>query len=57
MTNVIVRPKVYEKYRSVLRGSRLLIAEGEVQSKGNVINLLLTRAGAMPYALTEAAAG
>jgi len=50
MMNIIVRPKVYERYRSVLRSSRLLIVEGEVQQKGNVINILLQRAATLRQA-------
>jgi DNA polymerase III alpha subunit len=44
MINVIVRPKVYAKHQAVLRSSRLLIVEDEVQRKDNVINILLQRA-------------
>ncbi len=57
MMNIIVRPNVYEKYRGVLRGSRLLIVEGEVQQKDKVINILLHRAAQIPYSGTESMAG
>jgi error-prone DNA polymerase len=50
MMNIIVRPKVYEKYRLVLRASRLLIVEGEVQRKDNVVNILLDRATSVTQA-------
>lgn len=53
MINIIVRPKVYEKWRGVLRSNRLLIVEGEVQRKDNVINILMHRAASMPYAANE----
>jgi len=53
MINLIVRPKVYEQYRNVLRGSRLLVAEGEVQRKDSVVNVLLRRAAPVPYAAVE----
>jgi error-prone DNA polymerase len=45
--NVIVRPDVYKRYRGVLRGSALLLVEGEVQREGVVTNLLARRAKAM----------
>jgi len=48
MINVIVRPKIYEQYRGVLRGSRLIVVEGEAQRKGGVINILLRRAAPAP---------
>jgi error-prone DNA polymerase len=40
MINVIIRPRVYERHRRVLRSSRLLIVQGEVQREGDVISLL-----------------
>ncbi len=57
MMNIIVRPTIYEKYRGVLRSSRLLIVEGEVQQKDKVINILLHRAAQIPYSGTESMAG
>lgn len=45
--NVIVRPDVYQRYRGVLRGSALLLVEGQVQREGIVTNLLAQRAKAM----------
>jgi DNA polymerase III alpha subunit len=47
MMNVIVRPKVYERYRTVLRGNRLLVIEGEVQQKGGVTNIIARRAASL----------
>jgi error-prone DNA polymerase len=44
MMNIVVRPKVYERYRRVLRGSRLLAFEGMVQRAGEVISVLAQRA-------------
>jgi len=49
MMNIIVHPNVYEKYRIVLRTSRLLIVEGEVQRKDNVVNILLSQAAASSH--------
>ncbi len=40
MSNVIVRPKVYEQFRRVIRGERLLLVGGTVQREGHVVNLL-----------------
>jgi error-prone DNA polymerase len=44
MINLVVRPDVYQKYRAVWRGERLLIIEGEVQRKDGVINVIARRA-------------
>ncbi len=46
MINLVVRPNVYENYRQVLRRSPLIIAEGEIQRKDSVINVLVHRARA-----------
>lgn len=40
MMNVIVRPKVYERFRQVIRGRPLLLVSGETQRDGSVSNLL-----------------
>jgi error-prone DNA polymerase len=40
MMNVIVHPDIYEKYRFVLRSAPLLVVTGEVQKKGDVINVI-----------------
>jgi len=47
MMNVIVRPRVYDRYRRVLRGSRLLLIEGAVQRQAEVISILASRAAAL----------
>ncbi len=39
--NLIVFTKVYEKYRTVIRDSMMLIATGKVQRIGNVVNLIV----------------
>lgn len=39
--NIVVRPKIYPKYRTVLRTSPLPVVEGEVQRQGEVINVVL----------------
>jgi DNA polymerase III alpha subunit len=38
--NVIVRPKIYDIYRRVLRTEQLLLVRGEVQRERAVVNLL-----------------
>ena len=40
MINVIVQPKVYGRYRNIVRSARLLLVAGIVQQEGNVTNLL-----------------
>jgi DNA polymerase III alpha subunit len=42
--NVIVRPKIYPKFRRILRPGKLVLVEGEVQREGVVTNLLLDNA-------------
>ncbi|MCC6567294.1 MAG: error-prone DNA polymerase [Chloroflexi bacterium] len=42
--NVVVRPKVYPKYRTLLRTSPLLVVEGEIQRQGAVVNVVLSDA-------------
>jgi error-prone DNA polymerase len=42
--NVIVRPKIYPKFRRILRPGKLVMVEGEVQREGVVTNLLLETA-------------
>jgi error-prone DNA polymerase len=40
LIDVVVRPDVHARYRQVFRGTRLLVAEGIVQRKDSVVNLL-----------------
>ena len=40
MINVIVRPKVYGRYQTVIRGARLLLVAGVAQHEEGVINVL-----------------
>jgi hypothetical protein len=40
MMSVIVRPKIYARYRRVIRHAPLLVVRGKVQHEGNVVNLL-----------------
>ena len=48
LINVIVRPKVYQRYRRVLREAPPLVIEGTVQHKDGSINVLARRAAALP---------
>jgi error-prone DNA polymerase len=48
LMNLIVRPKVYERYRDALRKAPLLLVEGSVQREGRAINVLVYRASALP---------
>ena len=43
LVNVVVRPKVYDKYRRVARMEPLLVVEGILQKKGATINILAER--------------
>jgi error-prone DNA polymerase len=49
MINVIIRPRVYARYRRTWRESRLLIVEGDVQQEGGVTGLLARRARPLQY--------
>jgi len=44
LINLIVRPGVYERYRSVLRNAPLLIASGRLQREGLVSSVLVYQA-------------
>jgi error-prone DNA polymerase len=41
--NIIFHPKIYTDYRKVVRGHSMLIIEGEVQRKGQVINIVASK--------------
>jgi error-prone DNA polymerase len=43
LINVIIRPRVHDRYRRVLHGPRLLLFEGDVQQEGDVTSLLARR--------------
>jgi len=47
LMNIIIRPRVHDRYRRVLHGPRLLLFEGDVQREGEVISLLARRAAAL----------
>jgi error-prone DNA polymerase len=47
LTNVVVRPDLYEAERSVLRGEPYLYVEGTVQLRSKTLNLLAERVSSM----------
>lgn len=47
LLDVVVKPDVYERYRSILRGQPLIYVEGIVQTSEGAVNLLLHHAAAM----------
>ena len=42
-----MRPKVYDRFKSVLRSTPLLWAEGRLQREGHAISVLVWRAGSL----------
>jgi error-prone DNA polymerase len=47
LMNLIVRPDVYQRHRTVLRSAPLLWVEARLQREGNATSLLVSRAAAM----------
>jgi error-prone DNA polymerase len=41
LVNLVVRPKVYERYRTVLRSAALLLVEGQLQREGTAFSVLV----------------
>jgi error-prone DNA polymerase len=48
LTNLIVRPDVYERYRGPLRNAALLWVEGRLQREGQALSVLVYRAAGLP---------
>jgi error-prone DNA polymerase len=44
LVNLVVRPKVYERYRDVLRNNPLLLVEGQLQREGGAVNVQVRQA-------------
>jgi error-prone DNA polymerase len=44
LVNLVVRPKVYERYRDVLRNNPLLLIEGQLQREGGALNVQVRQA-------------
>jgi error-prone DNA polymerase len=49
--NLIIRPTVYERYRSALRNALLLWVEGRLQREGYAVSVLVYRAGTLATGL------
>jgi len=47
LVDLIVRPDVYERYRSVLRSAPLLLVEGRLQREGHAISGLVVGGSAL----------
>ena len=43
VANLIVRPRVYERYRAVARGAVAVIAQGQVERQGDVVHVMVSR--------------
>ena len=44
LINLVISPKVYRQYRSILRGVPLLVVEGRVQHADGTTNVIVRRA-------------
>ena len=44
LVNLVVRPKVYERHRGVLRNNPLLLVEGQLQCGGEAVNVQVRQA-------------
>jgi DNA polymerase III alpha subunit len=44
LVNLVVRPKVYERHRAVLRNNPLLLIEGQLQREGGTMNVQVYQA-------------
>lgn len=51
LTNLIIRPTVYERYKSAIRNALLLWAEGRLQREGYAVSLLVYKAGTLATGL------
>ncbi|RYE49813.1 MAG: error-prone DNA polymerase [Hyphomicrobiales bacterium] len=57
LANIIVWPKVFEKYRRVVLGSRLMAVRGEVQKEGLVVHVIARQVFDMTPMLLDLASG
>ncbi len=51
VANIIVWPPVFERYRHVIMGTRLLLASGQVQKEGEVIHVVTRRLADLSHRL------
>jgi error-prone DNA polymerase len=42
LTNLVVAPQVYERYRALVRGEPLLLAQGRLEKVGRNINVVVS---------------
>lgn len=52
--NVVLRPDLADKYRRLTQNTTLLIAEGQLQRQGEVINIVASKLRSIPEFLVEA---
>lgn len=57
LANIIIWPKVFEKYRRVVLGARMMAVRGQVQKEGLVVHLIAREVYDMTAALMEIAGG
>ena len=53
VSNVVVWPKVYEQYRRIVMGGRLLRVKGYLQREGSVVHLIAQTVEDMSYKLSD----
>ncbi|MFO0833943.1 MAG: hypothetical protein U0638_03160 [Phycisphaerales bacterium] len=56
IANLIVRPKVYERYRAAARHARVLAATGIVEREGEVVHVVVHHLRSIQIASTSIAA-
>jgi error-prone DNA polymerase len=49
LVNLIIRPAVYERYKSAIRNALLLWADGRLQREGLAVSVLVQRAGTLDH--------
>ena len=54
LSNLIVRPNIYDRYRDALRNAPLLWVKGRLQREGNAISVLVHRAEALSRRMAQA---
>ena len=49
LINIIVRPEVYQTYRSIIRGAGILAVKGVIERNAGVTNIIAERVGTLPH--------